>query len=74
MLAIAFAAPTRLVRLSPVDIIIIVFGNPSDYGQLRKIANITGGQAYQITDPKQVGKVFYEALAHRLCDPNCVAA
>lgn len=57
-----------------VGIVIIVFGNPPDYGELQKIANLTGGQAYQITNPQQIGKVFYEALAHRLCDPNCVAA
>ena len=57
-----------------VPVVIIVFGNPLDYGELKQIAAATGGQTYQITNPSQVGKVFFRALAHRLCDPNCVAA
>ena len=60
--------PTRRVAL-----IIIAFSPSADFTELQKIANFTGGQAYKISDPSQVLKVFYEALAHRLCDYGCVA-
>lgn len=67
----------RLTKLSnsprKVAVIIIAFSKSADFGELKKIANTTGGQAYQITDPSQVGKVFYQALAHRLCEHGCVA-
>jgi len=56
-----------------VAIIVIVFGGAGNFGELQRVAATTGGQAYQITDPSQVVKVFFQAVAHRLCDPNCVA-
>jgi Ca-activated chloride channel family protein len=56
-----------------VAVIIIAFGGGGNFGQLQKIAAATGGQAYQITNPSQVGRVFFQAIAHRLCDPSCVA-
>ena len=75
------AAPALIKKLTAlanparkVTVIIIAFGHPSGFSELRAIANATGGQAYQINNPSQVGKVFFRALAHRLCDPNCVAA
>lgn len=67
----------QLAKLSnsprKVAVIIIAFSPAADFPVLRKIANTTGGQAYQITDPSQVGRVFYQALAHRLCEHGCVA-
>jgi hypothetical protein len=60
--------PTRRVA-----VIIIVFGGAGNFGKLQQIAAVTGGQAYQITDPSQVARVFFQAVAHRLCDPRCVA-
>lgn len=56
-----------------VSVIIVVFGSSPNFAELQKIASATGGQAYQITNPSQVGKVFFRAVAHRLCDPDCVA-
>ena len=56
-----------------VAVIIIAFSPSADFGELKQIANFTGGQAYQISDPSQVLRVFYQALAHRLCDHGCVA-
>ncbi len=56
-----------------VAVIMIVFGNAGTFGELQRIAGATGGQAYQISDPTQVAKVFFQAVAHRLCDPHCVA-
>ena len=67
----------KLAKLSDparrVAVIIIAFSPSADFTELKKIANFTGGQAYQISDPSQVLKVFYQALAHRLCDHGCVA-
>jgi Ca-activated chloride channel homolog len=56
-----------------ISVIIIVFGGAGNFGRLQRIAAVTGGQAYRITSPSQVGKVFFQAVAHRLCDPSCVA-
>lgn len=73
----ATALIKKLSRLNDpsrrVAVIMIVFGRAGDYGVLRRIAAATGGQAYQITDPAQVAKVFFQAVAHRLCDPHCAA-
>jgi hypothetical protein len=56
----------------PVSVIIIVFGRAGDFDALLQIAAATGGQAYQVTSPAEIGKVFFQAVAHRLCDPGCV--
>ncbi len=58
----------------PVPIVIIVFGNPPAFAQLKVIAATTGGQAYAITSPKQVAAVFFKAIAHRLCAVSCARA
>jgi hypothetical protein len=68
----------KLTKLSnpsrKVTVIIIIFGQSTIYHELQKIAHTTGGQAYQITKPQDVGKVFFRAVAHRLCNTNCVSA
>jgi hypothetical protein len=56
-----------------VEIIIIKFGNAGDFNALQRIASATGGQAYDITNPAQISKVFFSAIARRLCSPNCGA-
>lgn len=56
-----------------VEIIIIKFGNAGDFNSLQQIAGATGGQAYDITNPTQISKVFFSAIARRLCSPNCGA-
>ncbi|HET7018067.1 MAG TPA: substrate-binding domain-containing protein [Streptosporangiaceae bacterium] len=56
-----------------ISIIMVIFGNPPNFGELQKIAQASGGQAYQITTAAQVDAVFYEALARRLCSPACGA-
>ena len=56
-----------------VEIIIIKFGNAGDFNSLQQIASATGGQAYNITNPAQISKVFFSAVARRLCSPNCGA-
>ena len=56
-----------------VEIIIIKFGNAGDFAALQRIASATSGQAYDITNPAQISKVFFSAIARRLCSPNCGA-
>jgi Bacterial extracellular solute-binding protein len=56
-----------------VEIIIIKFGNAGNFGALQRIASATSGQAYNITNPAQISKVFFSAIARRLCSPNCGA-
>jgi hypothetical protein len=56
-----------------VEIVAIMFGRAGDYAALRQISEATGGTAYQISNPRQIGKVFFKAVANRLCDPGCTA-
>ena len=57
----------------PVSVIIIVFGRAGNFDVLKQIAAAAGGQAYQVTSPAEIGRVFFQAVAHRLCDPGCAA-
>jgi hypothetical protein len=54
-----------------VEIIPIMFGTTGNLKALQQIASATGGQAYDITNPTQISKVFFSAIARRLCSPNC---
>ncbi len=56
-----------------VEIVIIQFGQQGDFTALKKVALVTGGIAYKITNPLEVGKIFIEAIAHRMCDQGCLA-
>jgi hypothetical protein len=55
----------------PVEIVIIMFGNHGNYTAMRQIAAVTAGTAYEITAPAQIGKVFFEAIAQRICASSC---
>ncbi len=54
-----------------IEIIPIMFGTSGNFSALQQIANATGGQAFQITDPTQISSVFFLAIARRICSPNC---
>ncbi len=56
-----------------VEIVIIQFGSRGNFTALKEIANATGGIAYKITNPLEVGKIFIEAIAHRMCNQGCLA-
>jgi hypothetical protein len=56
-----------------VEIVIDQLGTAGDFPAMQKIANLTGGEAFEITNPAQIGKIFVEAFSHRLCDPTCAA-
>jgi hypothetical protein len=51
----------------PVELIILMLGAKGDFPELQRIAASGGGAAYQVTNPTQVGKVFFEAVARRFC-------
>jgi hypothetical protein len=54
----------------PVELIIIMLGSKGNFPALQQIATAGGGAAYPVTDPTQVGKVFFEATARRICQNN----
>jgi hypothetical protein len=54
----------------PVELIIIMLGSKGNFPALQQIAAAGGGAAYPVTDPTQVGKVFFEATARRICQNN----
>ena len=54
-----------------IEVIPIMFGSSGDFSALQQIANATGGQAFQITNPTQISSVFFLAIARRICSPNC---
>jgi hypothetical protein len=55
-----------------VEIVAIQFGQRGDFSALRKIADATGGVAYKINNPSDVGRIFIKAIAHRLCVQGCI--
>ena len=56
-----------------VEIVIIMFGQQGDFSALQEIARATGGVAYKISNPAEVGKIFIEAISQRVCDQGCAA-
>jgi Ca-activated chloride channel homolog len=71
------ALVSRLKRLfnpgRPVELIILMMGDRGNFAALQQIARAGGGQAYQVTNPAQVGQVFIEAFSRRICLSNeCV--
>jgi len=54
-----------------VEIVIIMFGQRGNFSALQQIASTTGGAAYQISDPTEIGKIFIEAISHRMCLQGC---
>jgi len=55
----------------PVEIIIVAFGQGADVASLQQIASLTQGQAYTISQAADIGTVFFNAIARRLCQPGC---
>ena len=54
----------------PVELIILMLGSKGNFPALQRIAAAGGGAAYPVTDPTQIGKVFFEATARRICPNN----
>jgi hypothetical protein len=68
---------TKLRKLSnpskKVELVILMFGRQGDFSALQQIANATGGVAYQVTNPAEIGKIFIEAISQRMCTQGCAA-
>ncbi|MGP4028608.1 substrate-binding domain-containing protein [Actinomadura sp. 3N407] len=55
----------------PVQINMFGLGEGVDVGELRRIARLTGGDAYVAETPGQVQALFLKALSQRVCEPDC---
>ena len=55
----------------PVPVIAIAFGPDSDVDAMTQITTATGGKTYLATDPRDITNIFLDAVAERLCRPNC---
>jgi Ca-activated chloride channel family protein len=51
----------------PVSLVIVQMGSKGGFPVLQQIAAAGGGAAYPVTNPTQIGKVFLEAFARRIC-------
>jgi hypothetical protein len=55
----------------PVEIIAVAAGTDADLTALEEITAISHGAAYSVQQPSDMAKVFFDALARRICTPNC---
>ena len=55
----------------PVPIIAIAFGPDSDVGAMTQISDATGGATYVARNPQDIGRIFLDAVGHRLCMSHC---
>jgi ABC-type molybdate transport system substrate-binding protein len=53
----------------PLRIIGIGIGPDIDPAELKRISEVTGGQAFTNSDPTKINEVFYAALSKMLCNP-----
>jgi hypothetical protein len=57
----------------PVQLLIIMMGDKGNFPALEQIAAAGGGAAYPVTNPTQIGEVFFEAFSRRICQSvGCV--
>jgi len=56
-----------------VQVLIDQIGTAGNFPALQQIADVTGGAAYEVQRPAEIGQVFIESVSHRLCDPSCAA-
>lgn len=55
-----------------IDIVILMFGNQGNFTAMKAIADATGGAAFQVTNPAEIGQVFVQAVSQRMCNQGCV--
>jgi hypothetical protein len=60
-------------RRQRTQIIVIMLGQAGNFPVLQQVAAATHGKAYQVTQPGQVGSIFYHAFGRRICAPHCPA-
>jgi Ca-activated chloride channel homolog len=56
-----------------VELIILQLGTAGNFTELQHIAAAGGGEAFLVSNPTQVGKIFFEAIALRFCQGGCAA-
>jgi len=54
----------------PIGIIAIAYGADAQIGILKQITDVTGGAAYSSKDPRDIGKVFLQALTSTQRQPE----
>ncbi|MFC6088064.1 substrate-binding domain-containing protein [Saccharothrix lopnurensis] len=55
----------------PVPMMMIGLGREADMDALKRIAEATGGKAYQALEPEDIRGVLLDAISQRRCRPNC---
>jgi Ca-activated chloride channel homolog len=55
----------------PVEIITVSAGSDANEAALRQVTAISHGKAYSVVLPSDIAHVFFDALARRICVPNC---
>lgn len=58
----------------PVRVITIGYGPGNDTAVLRQISMATGGATFLAKDPRDVERIFLDAIGQRACDPACPTA
>jgi Ca-activated chloride channel family protein len=56
-----------------IELVILMFGRRGNFTAMQQIANATGGVAYQVSNPAEIGKIFIEAVSQRMCAQGCAA-
>lgn len=56
----------------PVEILMVVFGQPKTLGDLQQIAKVTNGNVWPVTSASQIPLIFYRAFGRRICQPRCL--
>jgi Ca-activated chloride channel homolog len=56
-----------------VAVVILMFGRQGDFSAMKQIANATGGAAFQVTNPAEVGQIFIEGVSTKICTQSCAA-
>ncbi len=55
----------------PVEIITVSAGTDANVTALAQITAISHGASYTVQQPSDMAQVFFDALARRICTPNC---
>ncbi|MGI5201029.1 substrate-binding domain-containing protein [Spirillospora sp. CA-108201] len=55
----------------PVQVNMLGYGTGVDVAELRRIAQVTHGDAYVAETPGQIQAIFLKAVSRRVCEPDC---
>jgi hypothetical protein len=59
--------------LRGIQLLIDQIGTAGNFPDLQRIAQVTGGAAFEVRKPSEIGQIFIESFSHRLCTPTCAA-